>query len=141
MGSFLTWLWTLPLNVAGWLFAHLAGTDEPKSAGCFLPGVYQRVARPGGFCARYFSRLGFVGLTIGDWIFFASDGAREHRSLVEHEHQHVRQMRRLGPLFPFLYYGTSLLLLARGGGWRKAYLDNPFEREAREVARASGDDR
>lgn len=45
----------------------------------------------------------------------------------EHEHVHVRQYERYGPLFIPLYLGWSAWLGLRG---RSAYLDNPFEREA-----------
>lgn len=45
----------------------------------------------------------------------------------DHEHVHVRQFERWGPLMIPLYLFASLLVKLRGGN---AYLDNPFEREA-----------
>jgi hypothetical protein len=45
----------------------------------------------------------------------------------DHEHVHVRQCERWGPLFPFAYLGISLWLWLIG---RDAYRDNPFEVEA-----------
>ncbi|MGC1272834.1 MAG: hypothetical protein WBC44_03945 [Planctomycetaceae bacterium] len=45
----------------------------------------------------------------------------------DHEHVHVRQYERWGPLFLPAYFGASAWLWCRG---RQAYLDNPFEREA-----------
>ena len=45
----------------------------------------------------------------------------------DHEHVHVRQYERWGPLFIPLYLGASLCLALRGA---RAYRDNPFEIEA-----------
>ena len=45
----------------------------------------------------------------------------------EHERVHVRQCERWGPLFLPAYLLASVLVFLRGG---RAYLDNPFEREA-----------
>lgn len=44
-----------------------------------------------------------------------------------HEHVHVRQYERWGPLFIPAYLGCSAWLWVRG---KNAYLDNPFEVEA-----------
>jgi hypothetical protein len=44
-----------------------------------------------------------------------------------HEHVHVLQYERWGPLTLPIYLATSLWLYARGFD---LYLDNPFEREA-----------
>src|SRR5207245_4041198 len=49
----------------------------------------------------------------------------------EHERVHVRQAERWGPLFLPAYLGASVIQLLRG---RRAYLDNPFEREAYDTA-------
>src|SRR6185437_15704212 len=45
----------------------------------------------------------------------------------DHERVHVRQYERWGPLFLPAYVGASLFLWLCG---RRAYEDNPFEREA-----------
>jgi hypothetical protein len=45
----------------------------------------------------------------------------------DHEHVHVRQCERWGPLFLPAYLSASLVLYLRG---RDPYFDNPFEREA-----------
>lgn len=45
----------------------------------------------------------------------------------EHEHVHVRQYARWGPLFLPAYLGASFFLWLNG---RHPYWDNPFEREA-----------
>jgi len=44
-----------------------------------------------------------------------------------HEHVHVRQFERWGPLMVPLYFAASLLCFLRG---QDVYLDNPFECEA-----------
>ncbi len=44
-----------------------------------------------------------------------------------HEHVHVRQAERWGPLFIPAYLLASAWVAIRGG---RAYEDNPFEREA-----------
>jgi hypothetical protein len=49
----------------------------------------------------------------------------------EHEMVHVRQYERWGPLMGPAYLGCSLILWLAGG---RAYRDNPFEREAHDVA-------
>jgi hypothetical protein len=45
----------------------------------------------------------------------------------DHEHVHVRQFERWGPLMGPLYLGASVYVWIRGG---LAYRDNPFEVEA-----------
>ncbi len=49
-----------------------------------------------------------------------------------HEHVHVRQTERWGPLFLPAYLASSLLALVRR---RNPYLDNRFEREAYRIDR------
>ena len=56
--------------------------------------------------------------------------ARDEHLLEEtraHERVHVRQCERWGPLFIPAYLAASLVLWLVG---RRAYEDNPFEREA-----------
>ncbi len=47
----------------------------------------------------------------------------------DHEHVHVRQYERWGPLFLPAYLSCSLVLWVRG---RDPYRENPFERQAYE---------
>ncbi len=49
----------------------------------------------------------------------------------DHEHVHVRQYERFGPLFIPLYFLASGWLVLQG---RPAYRENPFEREAFELS-------
>jgi len=70
-------------------------------------------------------------ITLGHVVLGASQ-----RALAEsrtHERMHVRQYERWGPIFPFLYLGSSVLALVRGRG---AYAGNVFEIQA---ARESGE--
>ncbi len=83
----------------------------------------------GGLVARLLKWMlpphGATALTLGHVIWGQSpehlDAARSH------EHVHVRQYERWGPLFLPAYLGTSLFLWIRG---RPAYRENPFEIEA-----------
>jgi hypothetical protein len=64
-------------------------------------------------------------MTLGHTIL-----GRDRESLEvsrEHEHVHVRQYERWGPLFIPAYLGSSAWMWLRG---RDAYRDNPFEVEA-----------
>lgn len=68
---------------------------------------------------------GLRALTLGHVIL-----ARDAASLEEfraHEHTHVRQWERWGPVFPFAYLASSVWAWLRG---RDPYLANRFEREA-----------
>lgn len=70
-------------------------------------------------------RGGAAAMVVGHVIL-----GRDEESLDlsrDHEHVHVRQYERWGPLFLPLYFGASLWAWLRG---RDAYRDNPFEREA-----------
>ena len=73
---------------------------------------------PGGFASA---------ITFGHTILARDEAALE--LCRDHEHVHVRQYERWGPLFLPAYLLCSLVLLLRG---RDAYRDNPFEREAYE---------
>lgn len=66
--------------------------------------------------------------TLGRYVF-ARSRIPEHT--LEHEIEHVRQWRRLGPLYLPLYFGSSAAALLRG---RRPYWDNPFEAAARSRA-------
>jgi len=118
-------LWTLPNTLLGlaWLPLALAtgGGAQWVRGVCEIYGgavtwfLRRAVPLPGGARA----------LTLGHVIL-----GRDRRALAlcrDHEHVHVRQYERWGPLFIPLYVGYSAWLGLRG---RAAYLDNPFEREA-----------
>ena len=67
----------------------------------------------------------FAAITFGH-VVLGVDAATLEESRA-HEHVHVRQYERWGPLFLPLYLGSSLVQWLRG---RDAYRDNCFEREA-----------
>ena len=79
----------------------------------------------GATCAAMPRPLRFSAITVGHVILGVSTGALANAR--EHEHVHVRQYERWGPLFVFAYLGSSAWQLLRG---RNPYFDNAFEREA-----------
>lgn len=54
---------------------------------------------------------------------------------LEHELEHVRQWRRLGPIFPLAYLAESVRARRAGKRW---YHDNRYEEDARRAASRSG---
>lgn len=78
--------------------------------------------------ARWPRRLGwrFRAITFGHVILAVDELDDE---TMEHELVHVRQFERWGPLLLVAYPAASLVAAARG---RRPYLDNHFEREARD---------
>jgi hypothetical protein len=84
--------------------------------------------------ARLPTRLRFGAITFGHVILGV-----DHATLAvvrPHEHVHVRQYERWGPLFLPLYIASSAVELVRG---RDPYRDNRFEREAFAVDAARRD--
>jgi hypothetical protein len=74
-------------------------------------------------------RLSIEAIALGHVILARSvEGLDRFR---EHEHVHVRQWERWGPVFPFAYVASSWWAWLRG---RDAYWANAFEREARKEA-------
>ena len=70
---------------------------------------------------------GASAMTLGHVVLGADQQCLAHSR--DHEHVHVRQYERWGPLFLPLYGWFSLVLWLRG---RDAYYENPFEVEAYE---------
>lgn len=68
---------------------------------------------------------GAAAMTLGHVIWGRNDDCL--RDCRDHEHVHVRQYERWGPLFIPAYFLFSFLAWRRGFD---PYLDNPFEREA-----------
>jgi hypothetical protein len=73
-----------------------------------------------------FARLPFAAITFGHVVLGASE--RDLQQLRRHEHAHVRQYERWGPLMLLAYPAASLWMLLTG---RRAHADNPFEVQAR----------
>ena len=127
----IVYLWVLPTTAIGLLF--------------FLPalvsgGSWQVVDGVleihGGFVRFFLERVvgfwlagGASAMTLGHVVL-----GRDRRLLEltrRHERVHVRQCQRWGPLFLPAYLLASLACSLRG---QRPYEDNPFEREAYELA-------
>jgi hypothetical protein len=126
----LVYLWTLPTTCVGLMFVPLALVSG---------GGMQRVDGVlevyGGLVAWFLHRCvpiegGASAMTLGH-VVIGRDVEALDRSR-EHERVHVRQCERWGPLFIPAYLLASLVVTLRG---KRAYLDNPFEREAYEFKR------
>lgn len=76
------------------------------------------------------------GMTVGRFVLLRGDQiSRRGSKLMAHELVHVRQFSELGPVrFLVGYFGSYLKNLWRTRNHRQAYLDIPFEIEAREEA-------
>ncbi len=66
-----------------------------------------------------------LAMTLGHTVLGQTEAALDISR--DHERVHVRQYERWGPLFGPAYLGCSLVLWLMG---KRAYRDNPFEREA-----------
>ena len=88
----------------------------------------------GGYLGRGFTRLprplSFSAMTLGHVILAVDRPALT--LLRRHEHVHVHQYERWGPLFLPAYLLSSLFQLLRG---RDPYLENHFERQAFALAK------
>jgi len=118
------YLWAGPYTFLGLLLA----------ASAFLGGASGRIYDgtlevAGGCFGVWISRLPvswrLYAVTLGHVIVGVSpDSLSVHR---RHEHVHVRQYERWGPMFIPVYLASSLVQWLRG---RDPYRDNCFEREA-----------
>jgi len=121
-------LWALPYTLLGLVLGAAGlctGGRARVRAGIvefYGGGVAWLIRRfPNGQSTRAF--------TLGHTVLGQTDAGLE--SSREHELVHVRQYERWGPLMGPAYLGCSLLLWLRG---RRPYWDNPFERQAFELA-------
>jgi hypothetical protein len=117
-------LWAAPNTllglVAGVMVVCLGGRMQVvRGAAEFSAGLLGAVA---GAMPR---ALRFSAVTLGHVIVGIS--ATELAAARDHEHVHVRQYEKWGPLFLFAYIASSLWQLALG---RRVYRDNFFERQA-----------
>ena len=122
--SLLRYAWAAPYTVLGMALGFVA----------VLCGGHWRSHRgvievSGGGIGRGVSRLppplAFSAMTLGHVILAVDRSALAQLRL--HEHVHVRQYERWGPLFVPAYLLSSLVQLLRG---RNPYLENHFERQA-----------
>jgi hypothetical protein len=125
----LRYLWAAPYTVPGavlGLFVVLLGGGFRIERGV--------LEFCGGSMGRGFARLprpfAFSAMTLGH-VILAVD--RPALSLLrKHEHVHVQQYERWGPLFLPAYLLSSLVQWLRG---RDPYLENHFERQAFALAK------
>jgi hypothetical protein len=121
----IVYLWVFPTTCAGLLFLPFIR----MTGGSYqvIDGVLELYGGIVEFVLRRCTLLegGASAMTLGHVVLGrnreALDGSRQH------ERVHVRQCERWGPLFLPAYGIASLIAMARG---QRAYLDNPFEREA-----------
>ena len=124
----LAYLWAGPATLIGLLILLVAAVSGGRAQR--VRGVLEV---HGGIVRWLLTRLvpiagGASAITLGHVVV-----ARDAECLArcrDHEHVHVRQYERWGPLFLPAYILASLYLWIRG---RDPYLDNPFEKEAYEL--------
>ncbi|TAG03380.1 MAG: hypothetical protein EAZ43_06855 [Betaproteobacteria bacterium] len=113
--------WPLPRAWrARWSINERVLEIESPAISWFLRGPWFRALSGGS---------GFAAATIGHVIV-----GRDHHCLAScrvHEHAHVRQCERWGPLFPLAYITAGLSAAIKARSWAAYYWDNPFEVEAR----------
>jgi hypothetical protein len=120
--------WAIPYTVLGLLVggvAVLLGATLRRHHG--VVEVYG--GRLGAAVARLPRLLNFSAMTLGHVILAVDHSAMAQ--LRRHEHVHVRQYERWGPLFVPAYLLSSLVQLLRG---RNPYRENHFERQAYALA-------
>jgi hypothetical protein len=134
----LRYLWAAPYTLLGVALggvAMLCGAKAQRRHGV--------LEISGGLIGHRMARMpqpfGFSAMTLGHVILAVDRSALTQLRL--HEHVHVRQYERWGPLFLPAYFLSSLVQLLRG---RNPYRENHFERQAyaavaarRRVARQS----
>ncbi|MBC5784915.1 hypothetical protein H8N03_18355 [Ramlibacter sp. USB13] len=123
-GRWLRYAWAAPYTVLGLLLGGIA-----VMFGARWRPYHGVVEIFGGRIGRAISRLpaslGFSAMTLGHVILAVDRSALTQLRL--HEHVHVAQYERWGPLFLPAYLLSSLLQLLRG---RNPYRENHFERQA-----------
>lgn len=119
-----SYLWASPTTLLGLLFV-------PDSLFTGSVQVVDGVLEVHGRLSRFylthctFLRGGASAMTLGH-VVIGRNAAALHQTRA-HERVHVRQCERWGPFFIPAYLTMSALAWFRG---RRAYEDNPFEREA-----------
>ena len=124
--------WALPTTSVGLCFVPLAMLGGGMQ---WVDGVLELYGGPVGFFLRRCTLLkgGASAMTLGHVVL-----GRDRDALAwtrAHQRVHVRQCERWGPLFLPAYLAGSMIAVLRG---RRAYRDNPFEREGTSGRRTSG---
>jgi hypothetical protein len=127
------YLWAAPCSAAGLVIAFIAMALGAKAH--IQDGTLQVVGgRLATGIARLPTRLTILAFTNGHVIFAINEKILD--SYRQHELVHVKQYECWGPLFPFLYIGSSLIQKAKG---RDPYFANCFELEARKADESPSD--
>lgn len=127
----LLYLWAAPATLLGLSVAPLVYFQRGGSIE-IVAGV---VEISGGIVARILGskRLPWVGsaaaMTLGHVVWGVDHSCLDRTRA--HERVHVRQYERWGPVMIPAYLACSVAIYFRGGN---PYRDNPFEREAYEIA-------
>ncbi|KQV88618.1 hypothetical protein ASD15_26405 [Massilia sp. Root351] len=119
----LRYAWASPCTALGLCLAAPAFLFGARSR--LADGVVEVALSERGQAA-WLRRLPFTAITFGHCVIGTT--AQELERLRPHEHEHVRQYERWGPVFLAAYPLESLWQMLRG---RRAYFDNRFERQAR----------
>jgi hypothetical protein len=124
VGRLLRYLWAAPYTLVGLLLGAVAVLFGAASQ--LNRGVVEIAGgRIGRALGQLPPTLGFSAMTLGHVILAVDRSALAQ--LRMHEHVHVAQYERWGPLFVPAYLLSSLLQLLRG---RHPYRENHFERQA-----------
>lgn len=116
-------LWASPNSVIGLIVGAAGLVSGGKMQ--FRRGVFEFYGGATSFLLRKFAGPSTIAMTLGHTILGRDDNGLEIAR--DHEHVHVSQYERWGPLFIPAYLLSSLYL------WvvkRDPYRDNPFEVEA-----------
>jgi len=121
----LRYAWAAPVSIVGLVLAAIAVALGARAR--VTLGVVEVAGGRLATLAARTPRLGqFEALTLGHVVLgHGHDVLERHRA---HEHVHVRQFERWGVLLVPAYLACGAFQRFRG---RRAYWDNPFEREAR----------
>jgi hypothetical protein len=115
-------LWiAVPGDAIGWAAMRICGVRHPTRV-VVVDGVHVNVVEdPRAGRLLDHQTIPLAAQTLGRYVF-AREPLSDHT--LDHELEHVRQWRRLGPLFEPLYFGDAGLKLIRR---RRPYRDNRFE--------------
>ena len=121
------YLWALPTSAVGLLVFVLSSIAGRGTRYQIVDGVLEIHGGLVTWLLTHGTLLehGASAMTLGHVVLGRDEWALELTR--DHERVHVRQCERWGPLFLPAYVIASAIVFARGG---RAYLDNPFEREA-----------
>lgn len=130
LGRLLGYAWAAPCTLLGLALALPAVAFAGARWRC-VQGVIE--VAPGHGAAATAHRGGFVAITLGHVVLGRS--AAHLCELRVHEHAHVAQFERWGAVLLLAYPLAGAWQWLRG---RRAYLDNPFEVQARRAERRAG---